>query len=124
MQPNSDHHGESGSLDAVKWALAVALIALFVVGNAYFSEQPLLYRVVAGVVLVSAAVGVVFFTHRGRQFNSFRKEALVELRKIVWPTRPETIQTTLVVFVVVLVMAVLLYLLDLAIGFAISRIIG
>jgi len=111
-------------LDVALWAASFALIALAVIGNAYFSEEPLLYRAIAGLALVLAAAAVALFTQKGRQFNAFRKDALVELRKIVWPTRPETVQTTVVVFVVVFVMAVVLYLLDLGIGYAVSGIIG
>ena len=125
MTTNVDQHsGASKGLDLAKWLVAILLLAVAVVGNAYFAEQPLLYRAIAGVVLVAGAAAVALVTARGREFNSFRKEAMVELRKIVWPTRPETIQTTVIVFVVVLIMAVVLYLLDLGIGFSVSKVIG
>lgn len=122
---NSDAQpGNTRGLDVVKWLLAFALLTLAVVGNAYYADQPLLYRAIAGVFLIVAAGVVAMLTDRGREFNAFRKEAAVELRKIVWPTRPETIQTTLIVFVVVFVMSIVLYLLDLGIGYTVSRIIG
>lgn len=120
----TEHRETTGLMDAIKWAAAFALLALAVVGNAYFSEHPLLYRAIAGVGLVATAVALALTTQRGVQFNAFRKEAMVELRKIVWPTRPETVQTTLVVFVVVVVMSIVLYLLDLGIGYSVSGIIG
>jgi preprotein translocase subunit SecE len=112
------------SVDVAKWLVAIALLVGAVVGNAYYSEQPLLYRAVAGFLLVVAAAAVALYTDKGREFNAFRREAMIELRKIVWPTRPETMQTTLIVFVVVFIMAVVLYLLDLGLGFVISKIIG
>ncbi len=112
------------SIDVAKWLLVVALLTAAVVGNAWYAGQPLLYRVVAGVLLVAVAVAVAMTTVKGHQFNAFRREALIELRKIVWPTQPETRQTTLIVFVVVAVMAVVLYLFDLSLGWAVSKIIG
>ena len=111
-------------LDFAKWAVAVLLVAAAVVGNAYYADQPLLYRAIVGVLLVAAAAAIALFTVKGQEFNAFRREAMIELRKIVWPTRPETLQTTLIVFIVVFIMALILYLLDLGLGFVVSKIIG
>ena len=111
-------------IDVVKWLLVFALLAAAVVGNAYYAEQPLLYRVIAGVVLVVAAAFVALTTVKGQAFNAYRREAMIELRKIVWPTRQERMQTTLVVFVVVAIMAVLLWAFDWAVGAIISNFIG
>lgn len=112
------------ALDIVKWLAVGVLIAVAVVGNHYFSAQPLLYRVVAGIVLFAAAGGIALTTNRGRDFNAFRQEAMVELRKIFWPTRQETLQTTFIVFVVVFIMALILWALDLLLGLVVSSIIG
>lgn len=125
MTANSNQPSSSSrSLDLVKWLLVALLVGLAVVGNSYFADQPLLYRAIAGALCLFGAAALALFTVRGQEFNAFRREAMVELRKIVWPTRPETIQTTLIVFVVVFVMSIVLYLLDLGIGFSISKIIG
>ena len=126
MKVNSEDSasGAGRAVEIAKWLVVFVLLALAVVGNAYFASQPLLYRVVVGVLLIGAATAVSLFTAKGRQFNEFRREAMVELRKIVWPTRQETIQTTLMVFVVVAVMAVVLWVLDLSLGWAVSGIIG
>ncbi len=111
-------------IDTVKWLTVFMLLAVAVVGNAYYGEQPLFYRAVIGVLLVAAAAALALTTAKGRQFNEFRREAMVELRKIVWPTRQETLQTTLIVFVVVAVVAFILWVLDLLLGWAVSGIIG
>ncbi len=111
-------------IDTVKWLAVFMLLAVAVVGNAYYGEQPLFYRAVIGVLLVAAAAALALTTAKGRQFNEFRREAMVELRKIVWPTRQETLQTTLIVFVVVAVVAFILWVLDLLLGWAVSGIIG
>ncbi|MFZ5698474.1 MAG: preprotein translocase subunit SecE [Pseudomonadota bacterium] len=111
-------------IDAVKWLAVFVLLAVAVVGNAYYGEQPLFYRTAIGVLLIAAAAALALTTAKGRQFNEFRREAMVELRKIVWPTRQETLQTTLIVFVVVAVVAFILWVLDLLLGWAVSGIIG
>src|SRR3990167_8465648 len=111
-------------IDIGKWLVVFALLAAAVVGNAYYGEQPLFYRAGIGVLLVAGAAARSLTAVRGRQFNGFRREAMVELRKIVWPTRQETLQTTLIVFVVVAVVAFILWVLDLLLGWAVSGIIG
>lgn len=112
------------TLDAMKWLVVVALLAAAVVGNAVYADQSLFYRALAGVALVLAALGVAFTTVKGREFNVFRREAMIELRKVVWPTRQETGQTTLLVFVVVVIMALILWALDALLSLGVSKIIG
>lgn len=75
-------------------------------------------------MLIAAAAGLAAMTDKGREFVSYGKEARVELRKIVWPTRQERLQTTLVVFVVVAIMAILLWAFDWILSLVISNIIG
>jgi len=111
-------------IDVAKWLVVVALLAAAVIGNAWYAEQPLLYRALAGVALVLAAIAVAFTTIKGREFNAFRREAMIELRKVVWPTRQETGQTTLLVFVVVVIMALILWALDALLSLGVSQIIG
>ena len=65
--------------------------------------------VLAGVALAAA---VAWKTEPGQRFFNFANESVVEAKKVVWPTRKETIQTTAIVFVFVLAMAVLLWLTD------------
>ncbi|SFX68502.1 preprotein translocase subunit SecE [Marinospirillum alkaliphilum] len=110
MKAKAETH--SDKLDGFKWALVVALIAAAVTGNMYYSDAPLLYRVV-GVVLLSVAAGLVFLqTGKGQRFLLLAKEARTEIRKVVWPTRPETTQTTLIVLAAVALVAFLLWLID------------
>lgn len=112
------------TLDVAKWLVVIAMLTAAVVGNAYYAEQPLLYRALAGVALVLAAIAVALTTFKGREFNAFRREAMIELRKVVWPTRQETGQTTLLVFVVVFIMALILWGLDALLSLGVSQIIG
>ena len=108
----------------LRWGAVVALVALGVVGNQYYSSESLLYRVLALVVLGGVAIYVALGTSQGEAFATLVKEARMEIRKVVWPTRPETMQTTLIVLGVVLLAALILWGLDSLLGWLASLIIG
>lgn len=111
-------------LDGLKWALVAVVVAIGVFGNYYFSAEPLLYRV-AGVLVLGLGAGFLALqTVKGSAFWELVKEAKVEIRKVVWPTRRETVQTTLVVIVVVLIMGLILWALDSLLSWTISSLIG
>ncbi len=110
--------------DLVKWLVVAVLVVVGVVGNQYFSAEPILYRVLGLLALGAVAAFVAFQTARGQAFAVLLKEARVEIRKVVWPTRQETTQTTLIVVAVVLVMALLLWGLDSLLGWLVSLIVG
>lgn len=111
-------------LDAIKWLLVVAIVAAGVVGNSHFSAESILYRALALLVLAAIAVFVALQTAKGVAIADVVRGALVELRKVVWPTRQETNQTTLIVIAVVIVTSFILWLLDTLFGFIASNIIG
>ena len=111
-------------MDGLKWLLVILLIAAGVVGNSYFSDVAILYRVLGLVAAGIAALFVAANTSKGNALWTLLKEAQIEVRKVVWPTRQETNQTTLIVVAVVLFMAVLLWLLDTLLGWLASLIIG
>jgi preprotein translocase subunit SecE len=75
-------------------------------------------------VLAVVAGAVALQTTRGQAFFELAKEARIEIRKVVWPTRQETTQTTLIVVAVVLVMALLLWGLDALLGWLVSFVVG
>lgn len=110
--------------DVLKWLIVFVLIAVGVVGNTYYSAESLLYRVLALVVLAVVAGAIALQTTKGKRFAQLLKEARVEIRKVVWPTRQELMQTTLIVIVFVLVVALLLWGMDSLISWGVSGIIG
>ncbi|KIZ52247.1 preprotein translocase subunit SecE [Pseudomonas sp. HR1] len=110
--------------DALKWLVVVVLVAVGVVANHYFAAQSILYRVVGLLVLAAIAAFVALQTAKGQAFFGLLKDARTEIRKVVWPTRQETTQTTLIVVAVVLVMALLLWGLDSLLGWLVSTIVG
>ena len=123
MSGNSDIATES-RLDGLKWSVVAVLVAVGVYGNYYFSAESLLARVVGLLVLAGIAGYVALQTARGGAFWGLVKDAKTEIRKVVWPTRQETLQTTLIVVVVVLIMGLILWALDSLLGWAVSSLIG
>src|SRR5690606_39499151 len=80
--------------DGLKWLLVGLLVVVGVVGNYMYSGESLLYRVIGLLVLAIIAAVVALQTVKGKKFSELLKEARVEIRKVVWPTRPELTQTT------------------------------
>ena len=124
MSVKTDEQVVSSKLDVLKWLAVVVLVALAVVGNSYFSEAPLLYRVSGVLVLMLVALFVAANTRLGASFIGLLKLSRLEAKKIVWPTRQETLQTTGIVALVVAVMSVVMWLLDSILGYLISLLIG
>jgi len=110
--------------DGLKWAVVVTLLVLAVVGNTYFADQALLYRVLGVVVLSVAAALMALTTTKGRELVELARSAKKEIQRVVWPTRPETVQTTAIVLVAVLVVGLMLWLIDTLLGWAMSGVIG
>ncbi|MCP4323998.1 MAG: preprotein translocase subunit SecE [Alteromonadales bacterium] len=102
----------SSSLDTLKWGVIFILLAAAVAGNYVYGEQSVLIRAVAVVVMVGVAGLIALQTEKGRNAAMFAKEARTEVRKVVWPTRQEAVQTTGIVLVVTLLMSLLLWGLD------------
>ncbi len=102
----------SGSLDSVKWVLVFLLLGGAVFGNYYYGEMSPLYRALGVVAAVVVAGFVAMQTEKGRNAVSFAKESRTEVRKVVWPTRQEAIQTTAIVLVATMIMSLILWGLD------------
>ena len=110
--------------NGLKWLLCIGLLGAGVVGNGYYAEVSLLYRVLALLALALVASLIAVQTTQGRAFWELMKEARIEIRKVVWPTYQETTQTTLVVLVLVFVIALILWGLDSFLGWLVADVIG
>ncbi len=111
-------------LDAAKWLLILAIVAVGVYGNTIYAAVTLLYRALAGVALAGLIVAIGLQTEKGRGVWDLAKEARVEVRKVVWPTRQETTQTTLIVVAVVLFVSLILWGLDSGLSWVIQGLLG
>jgi len=108
----SSQGGGSSFAEVVKWCVVVALIGGGVYANAYFEAVAWALRAACGIVIVCAALAVALFTVQGQRAWVFAKSAKAELRKVVWPTRNEVVQSTVMVVVVVVATAVVLWGID------------
>ena len=111
-------------VDKIKIVFAALLVVAGIAAFYYFSDKAMIIRV--GAVLGGmVAAGLLFLTTAlGRQFKAYAQDALEEVRKVVWPTRKETLQTTAVVFAFVVVMALLLWLIDGSLLWTMKKLIG
>jgi preprotein translocase subunit SecE len=107
---------ETNKNDLVKWILSLVIFAGSLFAFYYFDQYPIIYRVLGliGVVLLDFAI--LFNTEKIKSLRVFTYDARVELKKVVWSTKAEVIQTTIIVFIVVIIMSVLLWLLDKLLG--------
>jgi len=126
----SVHTEEQGSsLDTVKLVISIALLFLGIVGFYYFENwqgQPvsLLLRVLGLLAIVGIAVAVALSSLSGKRLLGFMKDARLEVRKMVWPTRAETMQTTLMVMVIVLILSIFLWGVDSLLGWGVKSMLG
>lgn len=114
----------ASALDNIKLALALLVLLVGVVGFYWFDHVALVWRVLALLGLVGLAAGLVVLTPVGQGLLGFSREARTELRKVVWPTRQETLQVTLSVLVLVLVVGIFLWLVDALLFWAVRLITG
>ncbi len=115
---------EPTMVDTAKLAAAVALALVGFVAYYYFGDAPVALRSLGVLVAVGIAVFVGLQSAQGQGLWRFIQAARVELRRVVWPTREETIQTTIAVLVFALIMGVFFWLLDLGLLYATSKITG
>jgi preprotein translocase subunit SecE len=98
--------------DKIKLAVAAALVVAGIAGYYWLAASSILLRLLSVVAGVAAGAAVAWMSAPGREFVVFAREAQVEVKKVVWPTRKETMQTTGAVFAFVVVMAVFLWVSD------------
>jgi preprotein translocase subunit SecE len=102
----------STKLDWVKWLIATLLIISGLVANYYYNDQPWPLRLLAWLFLLGLVAAIASQTFQGRRAIIFARESRLELRKVFWPTRQETMQTTLFVAIMVVVLALVLWGID------------
>jgi preprotein translocase subunit SecE len=114
------------SASAKDVALMVSSLLLLLAGIVafyWFDERALVIRVAMVIAGLAAAAGLMWFSWYGREFWQFAVAARVELRKVVWPEREETIKTTYVVFIFAIAMGVFFWLLDMGLTY-LTRLLG
>jgi preprotein translocase subunit SecE len=98
--------------DTALMLLSIGVLLAGIVAFYWYDEMALPFRILMVVAGVAAAAGLTWFTWYGREFWQFALAARIELRKVVWPEREETIKTTYVVFIFAILMGVFFWGLD------------
>ncbi len=111
-------------VDRIKIAMAALLVVAGVAAFYYFSESAAIVRVAAVLAGFAAGLVVVWTTEPGKQFYVYAQESITETKKVVWPTRKETLQTTGIVFAFVVVMALFLWLVDASLLWVVKKLMG
>ena len=102
----------SSIFDFFKWTLIIVLFGCGLAANYYYSHIPLPIRMIAWIVLFAVLLALAAWTAKGKVAAHFIGEARNELRRVVWPTKQETIQTTTIVVVMVVTAGLVLWGLD------------
>lgn len=112
MSANTEAQVGGRGLEALKWLAVVFLLIVAISGNYYYRAYSLPLRALAVVVIIATAGAIALLTIKGKATVTFAREARAEVRKVIWPTRQETLHTTLIVAVVTAVMSLILWGLD------------
>lgn len=111
-------------VDKIKLVLSVLLVAAGIAGFYLLADEALVLRILAVIAGVVAAAVLFKTTPVGQQFFGFAGDSITEAKRVVWPTRKETIQTTLIVFVLVVIVAAFLAVVDMGFSYMIKSLLG
>ena len=121
---NQDVQAVSPSNDVAKLLAAAALLVAGVAAYYHFAELPKLVRALMVLAGVAAGGAIALWSNRGRELLDYARQTQIEVRKIVWPTRQETLQTTGAVVFIVVLTALFLWLLDVLLSWATRWLLG
>ncbi|HEY8887790.1 MAG TPA: preprotein translocase subunit SecE [Gallionella sp.] len=111
-------------VDKIKLLVAFLLVAAGIAGYYYLHDSPSVLRlssILAGLLL---AAGVAWTSESGRRFFTFGKDSVAEAKRVVWPTRKETLQTTAVVIAFAVTMALFLWAVDASLMVVVNKMMG
>ncbi len=110
--------------DTAKLLVSLLILVAGIIGFYYFKEESQLFRVLGILAVIVVSFLIVATTMIGKKALGFAKDARVEVRKVVWPTRQETTQTTIAVLVMVVIVAIMLWLIDMFLGWGVRSLLG
>lgn len=110
--------------DKIKLIVAVLILGAAIVAFYVFADQSMLFRVLGLLVAAGVSVAVASQTEVGAGVISFGRGSVIEARKVVWPTRKETVQTTLMVMAMVVLVGIILWVFDMFLAWAVGMLTG
>ena len=108
----------------IRLGLSFLFLGAGLLGFYMLSEQPMVLRILSVLAGIGAFIAVSWRTPQGQQAISYLGEAITEGKKVVWPTRKETIQMTMIVFILVVIMAIFLAFIDIGFSYIINLLLG
>ena len=124
MNVKADNTAPSSATDLAKYAVAVLLVIAGIVAFYWFADLPGALRGLLPLAGLVAGAAVFAFTAKGAATREYFSEARFELRKVIWPTRQETIRATGVILAVVVLMSLMLGLIDFILGGGVKLLLG
>lgn len=110
--------------DKIKLVFAFLLVVAGIVGFYYLGESPTVLKIASILLGLVLAALVAWTSEPGKQFYAYAQESVTETKKVVWPSRKETVQTTAMVVAFVLVMAVFLWMVDGVLVWLVQKLLG
>lgn len=121
LNNRSDPHSRG---DFLKWTLVFSLLVVGLAANYYWHDFFWSLRFALGIILVCVILGLVAWTKKGKAAWGFVGQARVEMRKVVWPARKETMQVAIMIVIVVMLMAIILWCVDSVLMWVVSKLTG
>ena len=124
--PKKGEIDQSGNAaDKVKKGLAFSLVAVALLVFYFFADEfSLLLRSVSLIFALSSAVVLYAFTEKGKKTFSFLLSSRQELHRVTWPTRTETLQTTILILALVFIISIFFWLVDMVLGHLVQWLIA
>jgi len=115
---------QSSAFDTIKLVFSLLVLVAGIFAFYYFKDESQLLRVMGILAVAAVSFLILATTMLGKKSIGFARDARVEVRKVVWPTRQETVQTTIAVLVMVLIVAIMLWLIDMLLGWGVKSLLG
>ena len=110
--------------DKIKLLVALLLVVAGIVGFYFLSDSAAVVRLISVLAGVALAIVVAYTSEPGKRFFAFGKDSVAEAKRVVWPTRKETLQTTGIVILFAITMALLLWAVDAGLMIMVNKLMG
>ena len=124
MKAKTEVATSTTGFDITVWVMIVVTLLVGIVANAYFSNVASPIRIALWIIAFLLLAVIALQTQQGKTFFEFIKDVRMELRKVVWPLRQQTIKTTGLVIIAVIIFALILWAIDSTLLYAVSKLTG